>query len=240
MHSRKYPRTFHFPFSPGTTSDDRIAKRFDALLSGNVVITEKLDGENTCLNQYGVFARSHTAPTRNPWANYLWDTWNTLHRQLGDLELFGESLYAVHSIRYSRLESYFYLFGIRDGERWLAWEEVEFYAGVLGLLTVPVLYRGLAAALPGDDGLPPAEKLKASILGMVAEPSSLSDPTIGTTPREGAVARVARSFTTDEFPECVFKWVRKGHVQTDEHWTRNWQRARLHFEMTGNKLKTDN
>lgn len=230
MQSRKYPRTYHFPFSPGTTSDDRIAKRFDALLAEPVVITEKLDGENTCLNQYGVFARSHAAPTRNPWANYLWETWNTLHKQLGDLELFGESLYAVHSIRYSRLESYFYLFGIRDGDRWLAWEEVEFYAGVLGLPTVPVLYRGMAGELPGDAHVPAAEKLKAAILELVARPSSLSDPVRAPAPREGVVARVARSFTTEAFPECVFKWVRKGHVQTDAHWTRNWQRARLCFE----------
>jgi hypothetical protein len=25
MHSEKYSRTYHYPFSPGTTSDDRIA-----------------------------------------------------------------------------------------------------------------------------------------------------------------------------------------------------------------------
>jgi hypothetical protein len=162
MHSRKYPRTYHFPFSPGTTSDDRIAKSYDGLLDGPIVITEKLDGENTCLNGYGVFARSHAAPTRNPWASYLWDTWNTLHKGLGDLELFGESLYAVHSIRYGRLESYYYLFAIREGDRWLAWDEVQFYAGVLGLPTVPVLYRGRAADLPGDDRLPAAEKSRRS------------------------------------------------------------------------------
>ena len=230
MHSQKYPRTYHFPFSPGTTSDDRIAKSYDGLLDDPIVITEKLDGENTCLNQYGVFARSHAAPTRNPWASYLWDTWNSLHKQLGDLELFGESLYAVHSIRYGRLESYYYLFAIREGDRWLAWDEVQFYAGVLGLPTVPVLYSGQAADLPGDDRVPAAEKLKAFILNAVAQPSSLSDPAGEVSPREGAVARVARSFTNEEFPARVFKWVRKGHVQTDQHWTRNWQRAKLYFE----------
>src|SRR3954471_4547123 len=117
MASQKYPRTYHFPFSPGTTSDDRIAKRFDRLLQEPVMITEKLDGENTCLNQYGVFARSHAAPTRNPWANYLWDRWNELRHQLGDLELFGESLYATHSIEYNHLEDYYYLFAIREGNR---------------------------------------------------------------------------------------------------------------------------
>ncbi len=230
MHSQKYPRTYHFPFSPGTTSDDRIAKSYDGLLDGSIVITEKLDGENTCLNQYGVFARSHAAPTRNPWASYLWDTWNTLHKELGDLELFGESLYAVHSIQYGRLESYYYLFAIREGDRWLAWDEVQFYAGVLGLPTVPVLYSGRAADLPGEDQVPAAEKLKAFILDAVSQPSSLSAPAGEVSPREGAVARSASSFTTEEFPTCVFKWVRKGHVQTDQHWTRNWHRAKLYFE----------
>jgi hypothetical protein len=230
MHSQKYPRTYHFPFSPGTTSDDRIAKSYDGLLDGSIVITEKLDGENTCLNQYGVFARSHAAPTRNPWASYLWDTWNTLHKELGDLELFGESLYAVHSIRYGRLESYYYLFAIREGDRWLAWNEVQFYAGVLGLPTVPVLYCGRAVDLPGENRVPAAEKLKAFILDAVSQPSSLSAPAGEVSPREGVVARAAGSFTTEEFPTCVFKWVRKGHVQTDQHWTRNWQRAKLYFE----------
>jgi hypothetical protein len=108
---------------------------------------------------------------------------------LGDLELFGESLYAIHSIRYGRLESYFYLFAVREGDRWLAWDEVQLYAGVLGLPTVPVLYAGRAADLPGDDRTPAAEKLKAFILGAVAQPSSLSDPAGEVSPREGAVAR---------------------------------------------------
>ena len=128
------------------------------------------------------------------------------------------------------MESYFYLFAVRDGDHWLAWEEVQCYAGVLGLPTVPVLYAGRAADLQGDDRTTAAEKLKAFILAAVAEPSSLSDPAGEVSPREGAVARVARSFTTGAFPACVFKWVRKGHVRTDQHWTRNWQRAKLYFE----------
>ncbi len=153
-----------------------------------------------------------------------------MHKQLGEPELFGESLYAVHSIGYSRPESYFYLFAIREGGRWLAWDEVEVYAGVLGLPTVPVLFRGSAGDLPGELKLSPEQKLKAFILKTVSGPGSLSGPDIAATPREGVVARVARSFDTEEFPECVFKWVRKNHVQTDEHWTRNRKRAKLHFE----------
>jgi hypothetical protein len=230
MHSLKYPRTYHFPFSPGTTSDDRIAKSFDHLLQEPIVVTEKLDGENTCLNRYGVFARSHAAPTRNPWASYLWDTWNELHRQLGDLELFGESLYAVHSIEYNHLESYYYLFAIREGERWLSWEEVEFYAALLQVPTVPVLFKGAVDALPEPSGANQPERLTTFIQRTVQQSSAFSDPDVGFVQREGIVARVAREFSNEEFAQCVYKWVRKNHVKTDKHWTRNWQRARLNRE----------
>ena len=33
----------------------------------------------------------------------------------------------------------------------------------------------------------------------------------------------------------VFKYVRKGHVQTGEHWTRHWKRARLVWELKQEK-----
>jgi len=36
--------------------------------------------------------------------------------------------------------------------------------------------------------------------------------------------RVARELMDEEFGTHVFKWVRKGHVQTTEHWSRNWRR----------------
>lgn len=145
MPSQKYPRTYHFPFSPGTTSDDRIARNVDTLYDAPIVITEKLDGENTCLNQYGVFARSHAAPTRNRWASYLWDKWNRLKDKLGDLEIFGESLYAIHSITYTGLDNHYHIFAIRDGDRWLSWDEVAFYAELIDTPTVPVLFAGIVA-----------------------------------------------------------------------------------------------
>ena len=69
----KYPRSLHYKFSPGTTSDDRINHNWfgDLQLIDNVIHTEKMDGENQSLNEFGVFARSHAAPTTNPWSNFL-------------------------------------------------------------------------------------------------------------------------------------------------------------------------
>ena len=137
--SRKYGRTFHYPFSPGTTSDDRINASYwdDIKELQTVVHTEKLDGENTCLNQYGVFARSHAAPTRHPWAAYLKEKWEWMKRDLNDLEIFGENLYAIHSISYQSLEHHFYVFAVRELDQWLSWEEVKFYARLLDFPYVP-------------------------------------------------------------------------------------------------------
>jgi hypothetical protein len=47
---------------------------------------------------------------------------------------------------------------------------------------------------------------------------------------EGVVCRNTSSFAVEAFKNNVFKYVRKGHVKTDEHWTRNWKRARLKWE----------
>lgn len=54
--SQKYGRTYHYPFSPGTTSDDRIAHDYWEHLQRipNLIHTEKMDGENNCLSKHGV------------------------------------------------------------------------------------------------------------------------------------------------------------------------------------------
>jgi hypothetical protein len=214
MESLKYPRTYHFPFSPGTTSDDRIKQNWQTILANELVITEKLDGENTCIKADGVYARSHAAPTLNPWAKNMWTTWEQVKNSLGDLAVFGENLYGVHSIDYTKLDSYFYVFAIRDGDTWLAWDEVVFYAQLLDLPTVPVLGRGIFTEIG----------VKNAINTALVEGSQLGGAC------EGVVCRTAAGFETPQFSDNVLKYVRKNHVKTDEHWTRNWQRAKLRFE----------
>ncbi len=87
MISEKYGRTYHYPFSPGTTSDDRINHTYweDIQRIRTLVHTEKLDGENNCLSQWGVFARSHAAPTTSPWTRQLREHWELIKNDLGDI-----------------------------------------------------------------------------------------------------------------------------------------------------------
>lgn len=228
--SKKYSRTLHYPFSPGTTSDDRINNQYwqDIQQIKQIVHTEKLDGENNCLSKYGVFARSHAAPTESAWTKKLRDHWILIKEQLGDLEIFGENLYAIHSIEYQRLSNHFYVFAIRENDYWLSWDEVKFYAALLDFPTVPEL---------GIINAPFAQKVfEENIFSLVGEPSVFGSVDVLENKlcvKEGIVSRNTVAFHIDDFSKNVFKYVRKGHVKTDEHWTRNWQKAPLIWEKGG-------
>ncbi|GAB3990799.1 RNA ligase family protein [Spirosoma daeguense] len=222
--STKYGRTYHYPFSPGTTSDDRINHDFASdLLRINVLIhTEKLDGENNCLSRNGVFARSHVAPTTSPWTSTIRQRWEQIRHDLGNLEIFGENLFAIHSIRYERLEDHFFVFAIREHDVWLSWEETQFYAHLLDFPTVPELGKTTTTLS--------ATAIEAAVCSFVDQPGrfgSVDAVTGAPCTMEGVVSRDADSYTVDEFTHRVFKYVRKGHVQTNEHWTRTWKRAPL-------------
>lgn len=110
--------------------------------------------------------------------------------------LYGENVYAKHSIAYDQLDTYFYGFHLWDRLTCLSWDETLEYFELLGVTPVRVLYRG-----PYDE---------AAINSTISKLDLTKD--------EGAVLRKARAFTYAEFRRSVCKWVRAGHVQTNKHW----------------------
>lgn len=50
MKRYKYPRTYHLSSSPGKTSDDKVISDMSEFEGKEVVVTEKMDGEN-CLGE---------------------------------------------------------------------------------------------------------------------------------------------------------------------------------------------
>ncbi|UUU31522.1 AAA family ATPase [Streptomyces sp. CA-210063] len=190
-----YPRTRHLPWSPGATPDDLRVADLSGLRGREVVVTEKLDGENTTLYADGLHARSLDS------AHHPSRTWvKALQARIGHAipegwRVCGENMYARHSIAYADLESWFYGFSVWDGEgHCLGWDRtVEFLRG-LGIPVPRVLWRGTF-----DERALRALRLD---LGL----------------QEGYVVRVTDSFAAAEFGERVAKWVRAGHVRTDTHW----------------------
>ena len=144
----KYPRTFHLPWSPGGTSDDKRLTEVTSLLGVDLVITEKMDGSNVCMEREACFARSHGGSPTHP----SFDAFKAMHAGIRyaipvRIQIFGEWLWAKHSIAYTNLDGYFQVFGVRacwqDGSRfWKSLDDLLSFTAGLGLPTVPVLWGG--------------------------------------------------------------------------------------------------
>jgi len=211
----KYPRTYHFKFSPGAKNDDRINNDFSNLLGKDIAILEKLDGSNTAFSNVAVFGRSHVEPTKNSWDVKMWELHSRIKSDIEDeMFIFGENMYGVHSIEYSELTSYFYIFGIRYKNTWLSWDDVEEYSYLLDIPTVPVLFKGMTTV---DKVL---EKL---VTDLASQPSALGGL------REGVVVRLRNSFQDEDFSNSLLKYVRKDHINTDIHWSKNYKKAVLKY-----------
>ena len=110
----KYPSTPHLPWSPGLQNDDRRIGDLGGLIGQDIVVTEKLDGENTSLYRTDLHARS--LDTR-PHPSRTWvkaERGRFGHEIPEGWRLCGENVYAVHSLRYDALDGYFYLFSVWD------------------------------------------------------------------------------------------------------------------------------
>jgi hypothetical protein len=139
----KYPRTPHLPWSPGATSDDVYLVDVSTFEGHEVVVTLKMDGENTTMYRDHIHARSLDSghhPSR-AWVKGLHGT--IAHLIPDAWRLCGENLFAEHSIHYSDLPSYFMLFSIwNEANNCLSWDETIEWAALLELEIVPILYRG--------------------------------------------------------------------------------------------------
>ena len=113
---QKYGRTYHLPISPGATSDDKVMTALDGLISNDLIVTEKMDGENTTIHSGGSHARSPDS-RHHPSRDWLKAFAAGISLQLAEGErIVGENLYARHSIIYEELPSYFLGFAwIVDG-----------------------------------------------------------------------------------------------------------------------------
>ncbi len=191
----KYPRTPHLPWSPGATSDDvRLAD--DVQFYGReVVVTEKLDGENTTIYPDGsLHARSLTG------ASHPSQSW--VRRYAAQLaphipagwRICGENLYARHTLAYDALPSYFVVFSLWDDQNICrSWGETVEWCERVGASYAPVLYRGVWDRRALQALFPPEGRHSAfSASGGYAE---------------GAVVRIADAFPYAAFGASCAKYV---------------------------------
>jgi len=227
----KYPRTPHLPFSPEIHKDDRVTTALDNFIGKYVVITEKLDGSNCCIYNGKVYGRSHEVETDHPSYAPIKAFVSGFGYKDSSWVLYGENMFAVHSIEYKHIKSLMYLFAvlIPSKNEIMAYDTMnEFYdfeneipdyhyrnldiSYPLNITVVPSLFRGVFWDT-------------ASIKKWMDE--AIKKESFCGGPCEGFVIRNAESFSFNDFELNVAKYVRRGHVQDEEHWSRNWKKANI-------------
>jgi hypothetical protein len=195
----KYPRTMHLPWSLGPTKDDRVLNDTRHFEGREVVVTLKLDGENTSIYRDRIHARSvdgESHPSQAP-ARALQ---GRIGFELPDLwRIVVENVYAIHSIRYDDLASFTYMISVwNERNVCLSWDETVEYAALFDIPAVPEIWRGAFD--------------RAAIERAY---SAYADG------NEGYVVRSAESFGYGAFRLNVAKWVRPNHIAVhNQH--RNW------------------
>jgi len=193
----KYPRTNHLPWSPGVHDDDRVLTDLSSFEGEAVVVTEKMDGENTTLYRDHIHARSIDSRGGEDRAWVKQFHARIAHEIPDGWRICGENMWAEHSIYYGQLKSFFLGFSVWDERgRCLSMNETLEYFDLLGIEPVPFLYSGIF-----DE-----KKIRALEKDMDFSRT------------EGYVLRKADSFTYAQFKTSIAKFVRAGHVQTTKHW----------------------
>jgi hypothetical protein len=204
----KYPKTFHLPWSEGITNDDKVMTN-NPFSGKRVIITEKMDGENTSLYHDHIHARSLDSP-HHPSRDWVKRFWSTVRHEIPrGMRICGENVYAKHSIGYNNLNSFFLGFSVWTGPTCMGWDQTVEWFDLLGITPVPVLYDGTFS-----------KRIHFQLLERLDFERN-----------EGYVIRLADQFNVDDFTHCVGKFVRPNHVQTDEHW--------MNGPITPNRLKDE-
>lgn len=211
MNRYKYPRTPHLPWSEGGTKGDSKLYNIHHFIGKKVYVTEKLDGENTTLYRDYMHARSIDSPT-----NFTRSWVQNFHRAIAHnipegWRIVGENVWAEHSIRYENLKSYFYPFAVYDDNNFcLSFDDTEDF-----------LRNTVFKDLPNRMKIPTKPKL---LYRHYFNRNEIESIEINKKYQEGYVVRTDEGFHYDDFELHVAKYVRKNHVQTDEHWLRNAKR----------------
>lgn len=165
---RKYPRTHHIEGSRRQAGDEDLdSVPFGALAGKHLVVEEKVDGANAGISfdaagKLRLQSRGHFltgGPRERHFA--MFKSWGArhqerLHAALGDrYVLYGEWVYAKHTVYYDRLPHYFLEFDVLDTatDRFLGTPERRALLAGVPVAPVPVLHEGQVGSLKALRGM---------------------------------------------------------------------------------------
>ena len=218
----KFIRTKHLPLEPNAARDDLVATaaEYQSVLDhDNVFIEEKIDGANcgiTIVDGYPIIRnRNHILSKsfsgKTPAKMQFSSIWNWFYSHADSLNklkeilkfnpcIYGEWMYARHSVDYDQLPDYFIAFDIYDLEekRFININDYREVLEEMGISVVPLLHQGSVD-----------EKTLLSLRDGDATFSS-------TEKREGIYIRIVNK---KGFVSKRYKMVRDGFIQ-GEHWNK--------------------
>lgn len=219
----KFARTFHLPLEPNASRDDLIAPEssLKILKDPTLVIEEKVDGANVGItihegqplvrNRNYILNKGYgrkDTPAKKQYAP-LWNWFYSNAYKFLELEKFlgftpsvyGEWLYARHTIEYDRLPDFFIAYDIYnpDERKWLAPDRYRVALQEAGFFVVPKLAWGPVST----------DELKM-LRDERSEFSTISQ-------REGLYLKTATGPYGLEYCGTRLKMVRNAFI-TDDHW----------------------
>lgn len=209
----KYPRSWHLPYSEKEASDDKKHTGDDHFIGKNVIVSIKMDGENTTIYNDHTHSRSLNSLIDSEdrrWMDALRKS-KIENNIPNSFRICGENLFYKHTCCYEDLKSMFYAFSMWDGDKCLSWDETIAWSNMLGIETVPVIYNGVYN--------------KDLIL------EKFTDYIKNNKSVEGFVIRLRDEFPLKDFEISLSKYVRKSFVIPDQHWK--------YSKKTLNKLKNN-
>lgn len=209
----KYPRTLHLPWSTPST-DDKVLQSLDVFKDKEIVVLEKMDGENTTIYSDGYLHARSLDSNSNFTRSWMKQLASIIHHEIPNGWRFVfENVGWLHSIAYNDLISNAYLLSIwNDLNSCISYSDVLSFATQLDLATPQEFYRG-----PFNQKI--LEELSHSLDHSIVE---------------GYVIRNVESFSFTDFQNNVAKYVRPNHVQSGQHWLKTTVPNKL---STQHKLK---
>jgi hypothetical protein len=238
---RKYPRTQHLEGSKLQPGDSVLpAVPLEVLRGRHVVVEEKLDGANSGVSlgdggRLSLQSRGHQlvgGARERHWD--LFKRWSAAHAEAlarivtGDRVLYGEWLYAKHTVFYDRLPHYFLEFDILEpGVGFLSTARRRELLAGSPVVSVPVLWEGIVrepARLPelvGHSLYKSAgwrDALRAAARAAGIDPDRAVMETDPSDAAEGLYVKVEE----DGLVTGRYKWVRAGFLtavlDSGSHW----------------------
>mgnify|MGYP005852902219 CR=1 FL=1 len=210
----KYPKSWHLPYSKKLTRGDRKHSTANHFIGKTVVVSIKLDGENTSIYNDFIHARSTNSDLDSEdrrWIDALRVA--KIQNELpSTYRICGENLFYQHTCKYNNLQSLFYIFSIWDNNICLSWEDTKEWCDKLGVEHVSIIYQGIYD-----------EKIIEQSFKKYCEETE-NDV-------EGFVVRVKDSFDIKDFKFSLNKFVRKSFQIGSSHWR--------HSKKILNKLEND-